>query len=60
MKTISGSLREAVYIPSNCPHGLKNETDEPFEFMYLYYSKEGTGASTELCFKDFVPKDSHS
>merc|ERR1712198_725594 len=44
VKTISGTNREAVYIPANCPHGLRNDTTEPFEFLYLYYGKNGEKA----------------
>ena len=49
--TISGeSHREGVYIPGNCPHGLRNETEEDYEFLYLYYPPKGTEPDTKLKF----------
>merc|ERR1711962_22206 len=56
IKTITGSSREAIYIPSNCPHGLRNDSNEPYEFLYLYYGKNGEKADTTSVFQDFVQK----
>ena len=49
--TISGeSHREGIYIPSNCPHGLRNDTDKDYEFLYLYYPDKGAQPDTKLVF----------
>ena len=53
---IGGTNREAIYIPSNCPHGLRNQTSEAFEFFFFYYAKNGEKANPNQLLEHFEEK----